>query len=109
MTRQGDIVYVEVEGQSLEFGLARPPAIEEAVRHAHGEGTAVLNAPMPGRVLAVRQRTGARVAAHETVIVIEAMKMEHAVSSPLAGTVTAVHVREGDQVQRGDLLAEVSA
>jgi biotin carboxyl carrier protein len=64
---------------------------------------------MPGRVLAVRQRPGARVAAHETVIVIEAMKMEHAVSSPLAGTVTAVHVREGDQVERGDLLAEVSA
>jgi acetyl/propionyl-CoA carboxylase alpha subunit len=109
MTRHGDVVYVEVEGQSLEFGLARPPAIEEAVRHAHGVGTAVLNAPMPGRVLAVRQRPGARVAAHEPVIVIEAMKMEHAVSSPLAGTVTAVHVREGDQVQRGDLLAEVSA
>ena len=109
VARHGDVVYVEVEGQSLEFGLARPPAIEEAVRQAHGEGTAVLSSPMPGRVLAVRQRTGARVAAHETVIVIEAMKMEHAVSSPLAGTVTAVHVREGDQVQRGDLLAEVSA
>jgi propionyl-CoA carboxylase alpha chain len=49
------------------------------------------------------------VAAHDPIIVIEAMKMEHAVSSPLAGTVTAVHVRDGDQVQRGDLLAEVSA
>jgi len=107
--RHGDVVYVEVEGQSLEFGLARPPAIEEAVRHAHGEGTAVLSAPMPGRVLAVRHGPGARVAAHEPVIVIDAMKMEHAVSSPLAGTVTTVHVREGDQVQRGDLLAEVSA
>jgi len=35
--------------------------------------------------------------------------MEHAVASPVAGTVTTVHVRAGDQVQRGDLLAEVSA
>jgi biotin carboxyl carrier protein len=40
--------------------------------------------------------------------VIEAMKMEHAVVTPLAGTVTHLHVREGQQVRRGDLLAEVS-
>jgi len=107
--RHGDLAHVEVEGQSLEFRLAPPPAIEEAVRHAHGEGTAVLTAPMPGRVLAVRHRPGERVAARDPVVVIEAMKMEHAVSAPLTGIVTALHVREGDQVQRGDVLAEVSA
>jgi biotin carboxyl carrier protein len=37
------------------------------------------------------------------------MKMEHAVTTPIAGAVEAVAVREGDQVQRGDLLAEVVA
>jgi biotin carboxyl carrier protein len=37
------------------------------------------------------------------------MKMEHAVVTPLAGTVTQVAVKVGQQVQRGDLLAEVSA
>jgi acetyl/propionyl-CoA carboxylase alpha subunit len=107
--RDGDVAHVEVEGQSLEFRIAPPPAVEEAVRHARSEGTATLVAPMPGRVLAVRHRSGERVAAHDAVIVIEAMKMEHAVSAPLSGTLTAVHVRVGDQVQRGDLLAEVSA
>jgi acetyl-CoA/propionyl-CoA carboxylase biotin carboxyl carrier protein len=107
--RQGDLAHVEVEGQSLEFRIAPPPAVEEAVRHARAEGTATLVAPMPGRVLAVRHRPGERVTAHDPVVVIEAMKMEHAVSAPLSGTVTAVHVRAGDQVQRGDLLAEVSA
>jgi 3-methylcrotonyl-CoA carboxylase alpha subunit len=110
VARHGETVFVDVEGQSLEFMLAPPPAIEEAVRHAaHGQGTAVLTAPMPGRVLSVRHRPGEPVAAHDPVVVIEAMKMEHAVASPLAGTVTAVHVRPGDQVQRGDLLAEVTA
>ncbi len=110
VARHGDVAFVDVEGQSLEFGLAPPPAVEEAVRHAaRAEGTAVLTAPMPGRVLAVRHRAGDPVAAHEAVVVLEAMKMEHAISAPLAGTVTAVHVRAGDQVQRGDLLAEVSA
>jgi acetyl-CoA/propionyl-CoA carboxylase biotin carboxyl carrier protein len=107
--REGDAAHVEVEGQSLEFRVAPPPAVEEAVRHARAEGTASLVAPMPGRVVAVRHRAGERVAAHDPVVVIEAMKMEHAVSAPLSGTVTAVHVRVGDQVQRGDLLAEVSA
>jgi biotin carboxyl carrier protein len=36
------------------------------------------------------------------------MKMEHAVVTPLAGTITRLHVSEGQQVNRGDLLAEVS-
>jgi acetyl/propionyl-CoA carboxylase alpha subunit len=104
-------LHADVEGQSLEFEVAPPPTVEEAVRHAaaHGEGTAVLTAPMPGRVLAVRARAGAPVRAHETVVVLEAMKMEHAVVAPLAGTITRLAVVEGQQVQRGDVLAEVSA
>jgi biotin carboxyl carrier protein len=110
VTRHGDVAYVDVEGQSLEFRLAPPPAVDEAVRHAtRAEGAAVLTAPMPGRVVAVRRRAGEAVAAHEPVVVLEAMKMEHTISAPLAGTVTALHVEAGDQVQRGDVLAEVSA
>jgi acetyl/propionyl-CoA carboxylase alpha subunit len=108
--RHGAVAHVDVEGQSLEFRLAAPPAVEEAVRHAvRSEGAAVLTAPMPGRVVAVRRRAGEAVAAHEPVVVLEAMKMEHSISAPLAGTVTALHVKAGDQVQRGDALAEVSA
>jgi len=104
-------IHVDVDGQSLEFVLAPPPTVEEAVRHAaaHGEGRAVLTAPMPGRVIAVRAAEGDAVAAHATVVVLEAMKMEHAVVSPVAGTVVRLAVGEGQQVQRGEVLAEVSA
>ncbi len=107
----GGTAHVDVEGQSLELSLAPPPSIEEAVRHAaaHAGGTAALTAPMPGRVIAVRAAEGAAVVAHQAIVVIEAMKMEHAVVTPLAGTVTRVAVTVGQQVQRGDLLAEVSA
>jgi acetyl-CoA/propionyl-CoA carboxylase biotin carboxyl carrier protein len=108
--RHGRTAFVDVEGQSLEFSLAPPPAVEEAVRHAsRAEGEVVLTAPMPGRVVAVRRRVGEAVVAHEPVVVLEAMKMEHTISAGLAGTVTALHVEAGDQVQRGDVLAEVSA
>jgi excisionase family DNA binding protein len=110
VARHGDTAFVEIEGQSLEFRLAPSPVVEEAVRHAaRAEGTAVLSAPMPGRVVAVRRGPGDPVAAHEPVVILEAMKMEHAIAAPLAGTVTALHVEPGDQVQRGDVLAEVSA
>jgi len=105
------VAYVDVEGQSLELSVAAPPSVDEAVRHAaaHAGGVAVLTAPMPGRVIAVRATEGASVVAHQALVVIEAMKMEHAVVTPLAGTVTRIAVTEGQQVQRGDLLAEVSA
>ena len=106
-----DGIHVDVDGQSLEFAPAPPPSVDEAVRHASGaeEGVAVLTAPMPGRVIAIRLAEGASVQAHQAVVVIEAMKMEHAVTAPSAGTLTRVAVSEGDQVGRGDVLAEVSA
>jgi biotin carboxyl carrier protein len=108
---EGGVAHVDVEGQSLELSLATPPSVEEAVRHAasHAGGVATLVAPMPGRVIAIRAGEGASVLAHTPLVVIEAMKMEHAVVTPLAGTVTRMAVTVGQQVQRGDVLAEVSA
>jgi acetyl-CoA/propionyl-CoA carboxylase, biotin carboxylase, biotin carboxyl carrier protein len=108
--RGEDAIYVDVEGQSLEFTPAPPPTVDEAVRHAGGadEGTAILTAPMPGRVIALRAAEGTSVEAHQAVVIIEAMKMEHAVTAPTAGTLTRVTVAEGDQVGRGDVLAEVA-
>ncbi len=107
--RDGESAFVDVEGQSVGFSLAPAPTIEEAARHASADaGSAILSAPMPGRVIATPLPEGASVRAHEPVVVIEAMKMEHAVVSPLDGTVKWLAVRVGQQVQRGDELAEVS-
>ena len=107
----GGTAFVDVEGRSVAFTVAPPPTVEEALRHATaGSGDHVtLAAPMPGRVFAVRIAEGASVDAGAPVVVIEAMKMEHAVVSPIAGTVTRLTVAEGQQVQRGDVLAEVAS
>jgi acetyl/propionyl-CoA carboxylase alpha subunit len=108
---EGGVAYVDVGGQSVELSLALPPTVDEAVRHAvaHAGGGASLTAPMPGRVIAIRVAAGASVQAHATVLVIEAMKMEHAVATPLAGRVIRIVVKEGQHVGRGELLAEVAA
>jgi acetyl-CoA/propionyl-CoA carboxylase biotin carboxyl carrier protein len=107
--RDGLTIHVDVTGQSVEFTVAQPPTVESAAAHAAAgaEGAAVLIAPMPGRVIAVRAREGQSVAAGEVVAVIEAMKMEHAVAAPIDGTVERVMVAEGDQVERGAVVAEL--
>jgi acetyl-CoA/propionyl-CoA carboxylase, biotin carboxylase, biotin carboxyl carrier protein len=66
-------------------------------------------APMPGTILAVRGAEGAEVAAGETVVVLEAMKMEIALQAPFAGTVAELDAAEGQQVPLGRTLFRVVA
>ncbi len=60
---------------------------------------------MVANVLEVVAREGTRVAAGDTVVLLESMKMEIPVLSEVAGTVVSVAVKEGDVVQGGDLIA----
>jgi acetyl/propionyl-CoA carboxylase alpha subunit len=71
-----------------------------------GEQSAV-TAPMPGTVIKVLVEPGARVAARQALVVLEAMKMETPLVSPYDATVRAVHVAEGDRVAGGALLVEL--
>ncbi|HEY4633187.1 MAG TPA: biotin/lipoyl-containing protein, partial [Candidatus Limnocylindrales bacterium] len=107
--RSGDVVHLDIGGRSIAFALASPPDVDRAARAAvaHDGGPAELVAPMPGQVVTVVAEIGATVDAGATILTIEAMKMEHAVAAPIAGRVTDLHVRAGDQVQRGQLLAVV--
>ena len=71
-----------------------------------GEQSA-LTAPMPGTVIKVLAAPGDKVEQRQTLLVLEAMKMETPVVSPYAATVKAVHVAEGDRVAGGALLVEL--
>jgi 3-methylcrotonyl-CoA carboxylase alpha subunit len=88
--------------------VPRPPDIEETA-HAHGPGAerSALTAPMPGTVIRVAVEPGQRVEPRETLLVLEAMKMETPVVSPYEAVVKALHVKEGDQVAGGALLVEL--
>jgi acetyl-CoA/propionyl-CoA carboxylase biotin carboxyl carrier protein len=68
-----------------------------------------VRSPMPGAVLAVRVAVGDEVEEGEVLVVVEAMKMEHALAAPFAGTVADLAVRTGDQVAVDQLLATVVA
>ncbi|HEX3830037.1 MAG TPA: biotin carboxylase N-terminal domain-containing protein [Sporichthyaceae bacterium] len=70
-----------------------------------GGPTGGLTAPMPGAVIRVLVSVGDIVEAGQPLLVLEAMKMEHTIRSPQDGTVAAINVAEGEQVQIGAVLA----
>jgi len=70
-------------------------------------GPGALRAPMPGLVVRVLVEPGQAVSRGGGVVVLEAMKMENAVTATAPGTVGTVHARVGQQVQKGDLLVEL--
>ncbi len=105
-----DEVHLDLAGRSIAFRLARPPDVDRAASAAaaaHGTGPSELVAPMPGQVLSIGAPVGSEVEPGDIVVTLEAMKMEHAVTSTRAGTVTDVFVRAGEQVTRGQRLATV--
>ena len=64
--------------------------------------------PMPGRVVTVSVAVGDKVEAGQTVLTVEAMKMENPVHAPVSGTIQAIHVAEGDNVNPDECLMEIA-
>jgi len=94
--RAGDKVTVFAEAGLAE--LREFDALAHAGDGAHAGG---LTAPMPGKVLAYLVAEGDTVAAGQPVAVMEAMKMEHTLSAPRAGTVAELRFGVGQQVSEG--------
>ncbi|MFF3928641.1 acetyl/propionyl/methylcrotonyl-CoA carboxylase subunit alpha [Streptomyces hirsutus] len=71
-------------------------------------GADSLTAPMPGTVTVVKAAVGDEVAAGQSLLVVEAMKMEHVISAPHAGTVTELDVAPGTTVAMDQVLAVIA-
>jgi acetyl/propionyl-CoA carboxylase alpha subunit len=87
-----------------------PPDVDDAAHAATGTTggeQSALTAPMPGTVIKVLAAPGDRVERRQTLLILEAMKMETPVLSPYEAIVRAVHVAEGDRVASGELLVEL--
>ena len=114
LVRVGDTVHLDIAGRSVAFRLALPPDVDIAARAAAGRHTGVLatgpielRAPMPGAIVAIHAVPGAAIEAGGPVVTIEAMKMEHIVTAPGPGRLAELHVQQGEQVIRGQLLAVI--
>ncbi|MGN6253024.1 MAG: biotin carboxylase N-terminal domain-containing protein [Marmoricola sp.] len=95
---------VHVDGPRGSVSLVEVPRfVDPADQVAEGS----LLAPMPGTVVAVPVDDGTSVAAGDTLLVLEAMKMQHVIRAPADGVV-ALDVRVGQQVSAGEVLARVT-
>ena len=98
---------------SWRLNLAAPvpgalPDVDVAAHaHDHHAGESTVSAPMPGTVLRVDVVEGDTVEARQRLVVLEAMKMETAVTAPFDAAVTGVHVRAGDRVAGGAALVDL--
>ena len=85
---------------------AAAPAPKAAAPAAPAQGTSI-EAPMPGMIIRYEVNEGDSVNEGDVVLVLEAMKMENAITSPVAGTVKQIRYKDGDSVQKGDVLAVI--
>ncbi len=98
------------DGETIHLfwqGVAYRMTEEKGGRSLARQATGALEAPMPGKVIAVRVSPGQAVARGEELVVVEAMKMENALRAPRAGTVKSVAAKVGDMVAPGLALVEL--
>ena len=118
----GEELYtVEVEGKSYTVTVANggdvsaiipagqvAPAASAAASAVAATGGEPVNAPLAGNVVKVLVKPGQAVAEGESIVVLEAMKMETSVSAPAAGTIVEVRVQAGDSCAVGDVLVTLA-
>ena len=102
--RDGDSLWIRYGG--------RPHALEDLTLAStaprdEGGGDGKVRASMNGRVVATLVAVGDKVTLGQPLVTVEAMKMEHVHSAPVQGTINALHVCEGEQVQARRIIAEI--
>jgi acetyl/propionyl-CoA carboxylase alpha subunit len=101
--RQGDDVWVTIDGQVFVFTIGR------SSRHTgHAAERDALAVPMPATVVRVHVAPGQAVRQGDLLVALEAMKMELAIRAPRDAVVSAVDCRQGELVQPGRPLVELS-
>jgi 3-methylcrotonyl-CoA carboxylase alpha subunit len=102
VVRSGDSEHVFMDGRSYAMLQIDPLTVTPAAT----AGPAGLRSPMPGRVIELIAKAGTEVAKGQPLLVLEAMKIEHTIMAPGAGTLRAFKVTTGEQVGEGAELVD---
>lgn len=98
--------WIHVNGRTICIDLSASGA-KSRRQERSGHQNLVL-APMPGKVTKVMVSSGQSVQVGDSVVVMEAMKMEYTLKAEIAGTIKAIPAQVGGQVSLGQLLVEIS-
>ena len=97
----GESYRATIEGQTFEFIIPESKGSSLRKRGAGGsrKRSGTVSASMPGKVVTVEVGVGDSVEEGQTVLILEAMKMQNEVAAPISGTVSAVHCEDGMNVE----------
>lgn len=84
-----------------------PRAAMEPAKISASSGTTKIDAPIPGVILSLNVKVGDVIKMNDQLLVLEAMKMENSIVSEKSGTISAVHVKVGQQVLQGEVMIEL--
>ncbi len=105
---EGDLPTMSTDAPAAAAAPAAAPAATEAPAATSGPGAgAPVKAPLPGVVTKILVNAGQAVKKGETVLVLEAMKMENNITAEADGTVTGICVSAGDSVMEGTTLLTI--
>ncbi len=92
-----------------EYGVKHLVSVKELKIGKRGEkGEVIVKAPMAGKVVSLKVKNRGKVARGELLLIIESMKMENEIRTPVEGVITEVMVREGAFVNQDDVLIKIS-
>jgi biotin carboxyl carrier protein len=94
---------------AYDFGLQDPMKALLAAAGGAGGGGGILTSPMPGKIVKVLVAEGEEVAEGQTLLIMEAMKMQNELKATSAGIVGKVSVQEGATVETGSSLITITA
>ena len=92
---------------SAPASSASAPAAEKPAAPAPAAGKPVV-APLPGTINDIKVKVGDKVNAGDTVVILEAMKMQNNIEAESAGTIASINVNKGDAVMEGDTLVVIA-
>ena len=104
ITVNGNVYNVTVE----EGTTAGAPAPAPAPAASGAQGSVQVTASVPGKICSIEAKVGQAVKAGDSIVVLEAMKMEIPVVAPQDGTVASIDVAVGAAVESGDVLATMN-
>ena len=91
----------------LDGNVFKVKRIELTGRKKTSKREGDLNSPISGTVVNVKVKEGGKVKKDEVIMVIEAMKMEYLIRAPYDGTIQKIHFHEKDQIEIGQITAEL--
>jgi biotin carboxyl carrier protein len=106
VARDGRNFRVTVQGRTFLIAAAGSRKRGRSAVGGSNDHPGKISAPLAGVLIEARVAVGGTIEAGETVLVIEAMKMQNEIQAPLPGTVTAIHFAAGARVEKGEIVLE---